>query len=303
MFFFWGGEFYEEPNGYDDDFIYDKKTRRWLLKQEFSKHKLPRRPDNFLRHIIKQFSKKANLVKQFELKKQTVQRINYIIYPPNFNYEIEWIKKRFHAPDIIYKEGFYNQNFDFSKRIFQTSNEKEISKKKILVGNSATDTNNHLDCFSWLTKDPFLGEDAEILCPLSYGDDCYKAHILKVGKSTFGDRFKPITNFMDRNSYIRFLSGVDAAVFFHNRSQGFGNIISLITLGKKVYLKPHNPFYIYLKSINVKVFSVLDNLSEIKTNMFIPFTDEENEENSYHLKANLSDDVRLKLLYNLISSN
>ena len=41
---------------------------------------------------------------------------------------------------------------------------------------------------------------------------------------------------MPFNQYLEFLGKIDIAIFNHRRQQGFGNAITLLGLGKKVYL-------------------------------------------------------------------
>jgi len=294
---FWGGEFYEEPEGYFKSFLFDKYTLRVYNNIKFPYYRFP--IPYFITDFLNKTYHKKRLEREFNFKSKTLQRINYLAFPPNSYYEIELIKKMFNAGNIKYIEGFYDQNFDLSVSI--TGSEKRKNhKKSILIGNSATVSNNHIDCFLWLKE--LALTNIEIVCPLSYGEDNYKEEVILAGENNFSTSFKPIIHFMKRNEYVKLLSTIDVAIFFNNRSQAFGNIISLIALGKKVFLKPGNPFYINLSRLGIKVFPISENISEIKDDILIPLEKEQIEQNIKLLKENFSDEKRLKCIEMLLSN-
>jgi dTDP-N-acetylfucosamine:lipid II N-acetylfucosaminyltransferase len=296
--FFWGGEFYEDPPDYNTKFLFDKKTLRWWNKRH-SKHEIQKRSINFFRFLLNHRKRKLDSRNRLEEKRRTIQRINFLVYPPGCDYEINLVKKIFDAPGIEYRAGFYNQNFDLSSTL--SKRVKSDNTLKILVGNSSTEANNHLDCFDWLSNLELA--NVEIICPLSYGDATYRDKIICEGEKYFGKNFKPVVNFLDKTKYIELLNEVDLAVFFHNRSQAFGNIISLITLGKKVFLKSRNPFYKYLNNIGVNVYNANEKPSLIKKNIFASIENKEHIKNHQQLHAHLSDKIRLECLKNLLTKS
>ena len=135
------------------------------------------------------------------------------------------------------------------KEINYDSYRKEQAKEKkvyrILVGNSADRANCHLEAFEKIKR--FVNEKVEIVVPLSYGDEVYRENVIEKGTEIFGDKFKPITRFMDIGEYTRFLNGCDIAIFNNNRQQAMGNINSLLLLGKKVYLRSDNRMWEHYK--------------------------------------------------------
>lgn len=109
------------------------------------------------------------------------------------------------------------------------------SPVKILLGNSAAEENHHEEIFDILARyadKPFL-----VYCPLSYGKEEYKNHVMQYGKNILGDKFVPITQFMERPKYNEFLEDIDIAVFNNDRQQALGNINILSAMGKKIYLR------------------------------------------------------------------
>ncbi len=114
-------------------------------------------------------------------------------------------------------------------------NEKKVRNlRRIVIGNSATATNCHLEIFEKL-KGLDL-QDAELYCPLSYGDDSYRETVIQKGQELFGDRFRPITEYMEYETYVRFLGTCEVGIYNNNRQQALGNIRRMLELGKKVYL-------------------------------------------------------------------
>lgn len=105
----------------------------------------------------------------------------------------------------------------------------------ILLGNSATVTNQHEEALFFLKK--YAEEDIKIITPLSYGDKEYAEKIISLGKDLFGDKFVPLTDYMSRDEYYEILNIVDVAIFNNDRQQATGNITALLYLKKKVYLR------------------------------------------------------------------
>ena len=120
---------------------------------------------------------------------------------------------------------------DYSK-YWKLSNK---SSKRIIIGNSATESNMHLEAFKLLSK--YRENEIEIWCPLSYGDEAYRKLIIDKGREIFGDAFHPILDFMDKEDYVSFLTTCSVAIFNNNRQQAMGNINALLYLVKKVFLR------------------------------------------------------------------
>lgn len=169
--------------------------------------------------------------------------------------------------DYLYIQSYYNSFAKYCKVInyprsikvdnFQIIHTQNTNQKRILVGNSATPTNRHIEIFNKLIK----FKNIDVLAPLSYGDIMYKQEIIKIGDELFSNQFYPIIELMEYNDYLSFLNSVDIAIFNHNRQQAVGNIILLLSMGKTVYLSDENNAYNMLKSLKIifKDISELDN--------------------------------------------
>lgn len=132
--------------------------------------------------------------------------------------------------------------------------EYTTKENHILLGNSATLTNNHLELFKIL-EDLDL-RNFKIFAPLSYGNKIYADYIIDVGAKMFGQRFNPIIKFIPFEEYQRFLSSCAIVIMNHYRTQAAGNVLTSLYLGSKVYLSEKSTLYQYLKRIGCIVFSV-----------------------------------------------
>lgn len=138
---------------------------------------------------------------------------------------------------------------------------------RILLGNSATDTNQHLPALKMLSK--YSGENINIICPLSYGDAVYGRQVEEYGKSLFGDKFIGVFDFMTPSEYCKMLSTIDIAVFNNNRQQAMGNIAILAYMGCKMFLRNDTTMWSqYVGRYGCKFHSV-DDIEELD---FIQFT-------------------------------
>ncbi len=126
----------------------------------------------------------------------------------------------------------------------------------ILVGNSATFTNNHLEAFRILKRTTLTGH--LIFCPLSYGRPEYGRIIRKEGERLFGPAFRPMETFMSPSRYWDILKSCSIVVMNHVRQQAVGNINAMLLLGAMVFLRKENSYYRFLKRQGATVFSVDD---------------------------------------------
>lgn len=185
--------------------------------------------------------------KQSWLKKQVIKRIrNFVTYMKG---DFEYLKKYYGA------KGTYHESFMYPSNLYK---EYQIKTKEdggiinIQVGNSADSTNNHIEIFENLRK--FKDENIKIYAPLSYSDQDHAKDVIAKGKEMFGDKFVALTDFMSFEKYLEFLADIDIAIFAHNRQQGMGNTISLLGMGKKVYMKNDITPWTLFGEIGVKVF-------------------------------------------------
>lgn len=168
---------------------------------------------------------------------------------------------------------------------------KQGGSINILVGNSADPGNNHLEIFKKL--EPYKKENIKIFCPLSYGLSGYARTIEKVGKEMFGDKFVPLLEYMPFEKYLEMLGQVDMAVFAHKRQQAMGNTITLLGLGKKVFMRRNVTSWALFESLGVKIFD-LEYFGLSDVDLILP------QDNSARIKNYFSESVLTKQLTSIM---
>ena len=153
---------------------------------------------------------------------------------------------------------------------------KVKNSKIIIIGNSATPENHHIEVFKMLEH--LKNENIKIICPLSYGDKNYSKEVIKTGKEIFQDKFKAIEEFMEFNEYIKLLSKCDIGIFYNDRQQAMGNILALICMGKKLYLREGTTMWKEYKRHNIIINSA-DKLKDVTYEELFYMPDEIRYEN------------------------
>ncbi len=135
---------------------------------------------------------------------------------------------------------------------------KNEMNDQILIGNSGSIFNNHIDIFNLIKK---FVKNQKIIVPLSYGgDSCYVEEVCTVGDKYFGKNFVSILNFLPDPLYVEILKKCDIAIINSKRQMAYGNIAILISFGTKIFLDKENPLYEFLKSKGIFIYS-LDEMS------------------------------------------
>lgn len=166
----------------------------------------------------------------------------------------------------------------------------------ILLGNSASYENNHLDLFDQIKNSTMV--NSKIIAPLSYGDSYYREKVIYEGREIFLDRFIPIIDFMPIHEYVQLLSSCAFAVMGHLRQQALGNIVIMLYLGAKVFLDKSNPVYIFFKHQNTFVYTLDEFDNEVKSKL----TEEQIESNRSILRSHWSREVILRKTKDLIQA-
>ncbi|MDO5018427.1 MAG: TDP-N-acetylfucosamine:lipid II N-acetylfucosaminyltransferase [Lagierella massiliensis] len=167
---------------------------------------------------------------------------------------------------LIKNYDLNNYHFEISYPVI-ASNKKLLDKNlrdrkkqnhvNILIGNSATKTNQHFEALDLLEK--FKNEDIKIYIPLSYGQkdfELYADEVIKYGKEIFGDKIIPIKELMTGEEYLKFLNSIDIGIFNNNRQQAMGNISQLLMLGKKVYIRTDTNMWKHFTGLGCNIFDI-----------------------------------------------
>lgn len=202
--------------------------------------------------------------------KKAMMRTNYFSSP--FPEDFELLKSNL-GPDWAVK---YVRIFYGSVKLTYMPGPAQIYGNNILVGNSGTPTNNHLEIFDMLAQID-LG-DRNIVAPLSYGDPVYVDAIISRGRKLFGSRFQPIVDFMSLEQYNTLIAGCSVVVMGHRRQQGGGNTVTMLYKGARVFLDEASTVYQYLKNRGAFVYS-LQELQSGAEKVFEALTEDQRRKN------------------------
>ena len=234
----WGADAYPFFKKYEQFEPETKKIRKYNLKSNVINWWI-----YDLYHLLK------HGVRPINKEKLILEKIDYLatVLPPEFNI----FKNEF---NLIAK--YVKFNYDGFTDIIKKYDEKSELGNNILVGNSASYTNNHLDIFSKIDL-----INSNLIVPLNYGDLKYGKRISKIGKKKYGDKFIPITNFLPINEYKKVLTSCNSMIMYQIRQQGLGNILLGIYLGLSIFLNKKSLTYKYLSEIGLIIFNLEDNIS------------------------------------------
>lgn len=205
---------------------------------------------------------------QERYRKGAVRRIKYILNPFLEDYKL--VKDNFFTEARFLPFIYPNViNIPLLNRIKKKPEKNKLnlypSKYTILLGNSGDFSNNHVDMLYLLKK--LSSKDFSVIAPLSYGKKDYIKQIIELGKKLLGDQFIPLINFLPFQEYLSLINSVDIVLMNHNRQQAVGNILVLLYLGKKIYLKENTTTYRALSSQGFSIFNILQlqsqNIEEI----------------------------------------
>ncbi len=235
----WGFDYY----CYSDKELLKEKTLQ--LKNNLIKSK-----DFFGKNIlrkIKKFAKYASVYKGIEDTEKIFNKIDY--FAPVLYEDYLLIQKQFKNFNPLYLDWNYGtlENDLIHEDLI-------ISADNILLGNSASFENNHIEAIDMLKKLDL--NKKKIICPLSYGLREYADSVIKYGNKNFGMKFNPLLDFMKIEEYNKVISSCSIVVMNHFRQQAMGNIIVMMYFGAKIFLNKENIIYDFLKNNDAIIFSM-----------------------------------------------
>lgn len=176
-----------------------------------------------------------------------IRRVGHFVTYIEGDFELakKWGATGQHHECLMYPSNLYKE---------YTCAPKSGTELNVLVGNSATSTNNHMEIFEKISASK--NKDVMIYCPLSYGEQHYAEVVARKGYELFGSRFVPLMDFMPFENYLELLGKIDIAVFAHRRQQAMGNTITLLGLGKKVFMRNDVTPWQVFKRLGVGVFDL-----------------------------------------------
>ncbi len=205
-------------------------------------------------YIYHTAQKKNVLLKVYEFfRKPVIKKIAYVVtaFEEDYDKAKEWYDVK--GENIII-HMFYPNSVDYSECDIIDEEKQEYT---ILLGNSGSKTNRHIDAIDKLKKTESAID--KIYIPLSYGGSRkYAKKVKKYAIENFGEKCIPMMSFMPFEEYAKILSETDIAFFNHNRQEAVGNMYSMILKGKRVFLDKQTTTYQFLNRVGIRVGNVND---------------------------------------------
>ena len=247
------------------------------LTQELFKSSLVKRIMRKIRNVLFYKKHKEELIElrrkvqaERDLQSRLIKRIDYMSTILPYEYELLSKLEGFHAKYVP---------FQYTGRSNKTENQAEYiseNAKMILLGNSATATNNHLDIIEILKQ-----RNISYTCvlPFSYGDEEYTKKLKKSIKNIQNIRL--LDTFMPFEEYSNILKSCRIGVFGHMRQQAVGNIVLSMQQGRKIFLWRDSILYQYFKNAGYIVYTIEDDLTVENINTLMSDQERENNVRKY----------------------
>ena len=235
--------------GWGFDLYYENVTPSPLIPVDLYKPITKQYKENgktFSLRLVCLFRKVIKNLIYEDLKRYVISRIDY--YQPVTKAEFLLMQQ---VRGFRAKEFYY----DGSLPHYDISLKQRRRNGNILLGNSATATNNHLDVLSVVKE--FRKSDQTVIIPLNYGGEDDYLELLKKGIQN-EDGIRPLFDFLSLDEYTQVLDSCSYACFGAIRQQALGNIRYAITHGIKVFLYKASVTYKSLNDLGFAVFSIED---------------------------------------------
>lgn len=203
---------------------------------------------------------------------------NMALYFKGYRYVFKWQKNRqFHyisnridsiqfccSYDAKFIEEFSHRqissyevfNYSLSEVLGDLRDSPFTVGNNILLGNSASFSNNHLYVLRFLKR---IGLDSEInlIMPLSYGGTVrYRNDVENQYNEVFPGRVRILKKYIPLHEYNKMFLDVNSCIMAAWRQESIGTIIMCLYLGIKVFMSNRNPLFKWLVECKFKVFEL-----------------------------------------------
>jgi dTDP-N-acetylfucosamine:lipid II N-acetylfucosaminyltransferase len=238
--------------------------------------------DSFLRRVRKVLSQLRNVLVYDRMFRKAIKRVDLFSAPIPEDYDL--LKS---ALGANFRAEYIQLNYGNNEQAHMIG-PANITGQNILVGNSATKENNHVEAFELLSRYD-LG-DREVIVPLSYGDPNYRDAIISYGERLFGDRFRPLVEFTALDTYQTIIASCSIVVMNHKRQQALGNVNAMLIKGAKVFFDKDSIVFKFFKKRGAHVFS-LELFKEQSEDIFEPLSEIQQHQNRLVLEGFWSEEV------------
>lgn len=177
-------------------------------------------------------------------------RINSIQYC--CKYDAQFIEDFVHRKIPSY-EVF---NYSLSEVLGDLKDSAFSTGKNILVGNSASFSNNHLYVLNYLQKIG-LNNDVHIIMPLSYGGKPkYADDVERKYMDSFPNKVRTLRTYIPLHEYNKMFLDINSCIMAAWRQESIGTIIMCFYLGVKVFMSNRSPLFKWLVECGFKLYEL-----------------------------------------------
>jgi len=260
-----------DPREYDNVFIhqFSPMLYRWVASHEFKKlnwmvwgadlYNLPGHEYDLFEPLTSALVKSHRTIgdrlygfkarmQTWRYQHQALSKVDNILTWMNSEYD--WAIRHLPALRAEHQYFFYHNKYayEYVAECAVRSMRRINPEPVLMLGNSGTPSNNHLDTLEYLRE---IGFSGELIVPLSYGSDHY-IRKLKSSLQLPGCKVSFLEQYMPFEEYLSLMAGTDGLIMNTLRPQGYGNIFMMMMLGKKVFLNPMNPSCADLDRMQIK---------------------------------------------------
>ncbi|HZF99931.1 MAG TPA: TDP-N-acetylfucosamine:lipid II N-acetylfucosaminyltransferase [Chitinophagales bacterium] len=295
--FFWGNDF-AEPTTYFCERVFEplnlahyrnSSNSRSIKWRNNPRWRYITNPAWVLKTLRQKLAGAHGTAALFEAKKTAIARLDYFLH---FNsHDLDWVNIQT-PTKAAYVPFFYAAGYEEAAGVEATL----TTRPSVVIGNSASMTNNHLDTLTGLLRN---ANDCELVIPLSYGDARYGAHVTQAGKQLFGESCRPLTTYLSRDDYFKTIGGATSALFNIRRTQAVGNINAMFAMGKNVFINRHCPLYKYYVENGFLIYDIEDAYSGDA--LVTPLNTHDAVKNKERLTNVFSEKLRMKYLNDILN--
>jgi dTDP-N-acetylfucosamine:lipid II N-acetylfucosaminyltransferase len=222
---------------------------------------------------------------------------NLNVFSPVLPQEYNMVKEKFGLGKCT---KYYPWNYGILERHFIKSIKLDgiDNAKSILLGNSATPTNNHCEALDILAKSL---KPRTVYIPLSYGCMKYARYVKEyIANNKLLHQSIVLDTFIELEDYNNILNNCGFVIMNHVRQQALGNIVAMMYRGSKIFIREESVVYKYFKDQKANIFSI----QELEANISLldfPLTLKEIEYNRSILRGTWSESVIIARTKELVS--
>ncbi|MGN8225762.1 TDP-N-acetylfucosamine:lipid II N-acetylfucosaminyltransferase [Gracilimonas sp. BCB1] len=241
VWFCWGQDLYDLGR-FRNDFLL-QKTRKAYYKTGLTNL-------NQLKNILQKALGRFNdFLPPNRSVLKAIQKAHVIV--PVVQGDYDNLKAKYPIDAEVFNVNYVNNVFFKQPEVDSTQ-----PRKNILVGNSASFTNNHIEAIDLLSN--FSLNDLSVYIPLTYGKEKYAQLIKEYAFKKLHDQAQIIENRLPLDDYMSIFSNCRSVIMNHCRQQAMGNILLAFWFETTLFLNPKADHYKDLSQKGFKILNVSD---------------------------------------------